>query len=101
MPAPPNPPKNVSMRSPRSPKSRERAARAGGAAGVAVAVVVRPRLRVLQDLVGGGELLELLLVAAGVRVELAGASPVGALDLVLGRVLATPMISYRSRTASS
>jgi hypothetical protein len=60
---------------------------AAGPAGVAVAVVVGARLRVLQHLVGGRQLLERLGIAPRVRVQLPGLAPVGALDLVLAGVV--------------
>ena len=60
------------------------------ASGVAGLVEVLPALRVLEDLVGRGDLLELLFrgVVAGVHVgvELACESPVGLLDVGLARL---------------
>ena len=60
--------------------------------GVAEAVVAGPPLGIPQDLVGQADLLEVLVVLAaglvGVRVELAGLGPVGALQLLVGGVAA-------------
>ena len=100
------PPKKASKRSPEAARRRCRPAPGPGVDAVgAEAVVAGPALGVAQHLVGARHLLEARLglgvAAGGVGVQLAGHAAVGALDLVVGGVGATPRAARSSQRPRS